>query len=401
QKSFIEDLLNKKEKTTLQRRTTSFCTGDTEEIGWVEISSAFRRTAKMFENRLSEIPGPKKQNRRFSVTSNTDTEKPESSESHSFFHTYVASPLQTFFRSYIVRPSRESPLIFSSVIIIILSTLLLFILLVGSSKTIFLSKFIFDSKISFITKTNDITFTLYGHCVDDKCTTPSLVNNFDKVPSSSEINNKSSNRKRLDIPNVPTPSIPTPSVPDVPSSVGPAASAVSSAVNDAANTAVNAAQDIAAKAQELLSKLLSSFDNFKPKSPTSNIAGFFSIPYLLAFIFNIISLPFLYFNITMIATYIIVASAFLNILACVFDLLLFVWVFDLISIIPGIGSQQTGPAIYLAALSAALLTVAVILLSISSCCNSVRSTGKFVKNLRKTKVNDAEQGKQGTHYNYF
>ncbi|CAG8562101.1 4589_t:CDS:2, partial [Racocetra fulgida] len=126
----------------------------------------------MFENRLSEIPGPKKQNRRFSVTSNTDTEKPESPE----------------------------------------------------------------------------------------------------IPSSSEINNKSSKRKRLDIPNVPTPSIPTPSVPDVPSSVGPAASAVSSAVNDAANTAVNAAQDIAAKAQELLSKLLSSFDNFKPKSPTSNIA---------------------------------------------------------------------------------------------------------------------------------
>ncbi|CAG8454739.1 24683_t:CDS:2 [Cetraspora pellucida] len=330
----------------------------------------------MFEKRLSEIPGPKQQNRRLSVTSNADTVKPES---YSFFHTYVASPIQAFFHSYIVRPSKETPLIFYSVILIILSILLLFVLL--------------------------ITFTLYGHCVDDECTTPSLINNFDKVPSSSEIKDKSSkNQKRLDIPNIPTPSIPAPSVPDVSSSAGPAVSAVSGAVNDAANTAVNTAEDIAAKAQELLSKLLSSFDNFKPKSPTANISGFFSIPYLLAFIISIISLPFLYFRLTIIAAFLIITSSLLNAIACIFDLLLFVWVFDLISIIPGIGSQHTGPAIYLAIMSAALLSVAGIFLCIGSCCNAVRSTGKCIRNLKSSKVNDAEQGKPGkpgTPYNYF
>ncbi|CAG8830673.1 18214_t:CDS:2, partial [Gigaspora rosea] len=101
-------------------------------------------------------------------------------ENHSFFHTYVVSPVQEFFRSHVVRPSKEYPLIFSSFMLILLSILLLLILL-----------------------------------LDNSCTTPSLVNNFDKLPSSSEITCKSSNQNRLDIP---IPSIPTPSIPNVPSS---------------------------------------------------------------------------------------------------------------------------------------------------------------------------------------
>ncbi|CAG8740068.1 13830_t:CDS:2 [Gigaspora rosea] len=218
------------------------------------------------EKRLSEIPEPKQLNRRLSIVSNSDTAKPEN---HSSFHNYVISPIQTFFYNHVVRPSKETPLIFSSVILILLSILLLFILLIGSSKSIYLSKFTFDAPIKFITNKNEITFTLYGHCVDDSCTSPSLFNNFDKLPSSSEITGKSSKQKRLDIP---TPSIPTPSIPNVPSSVAPVVSTVGGAVTDAANTAANTAGDIAAKAPGLLNDLLSAFDNFKPKSPTANIA---------------------------------------------------------------------------------------------------------------------------------
>ncbi|CAG8856548.1 2751_t:CDS:1, partial [Gigaspora margarita] len=48
------------------------------------------------------------------------------------------------------------------------------------SKTIYLSKFTFDELIKYITKKKDITFTLYGYCLDNSCTTPSLLNNFDK-----------------------------------------------------------------------------------------------------------------------------------------------------------------------------------------------------------------------------
>ncbi|RIB18246.1 hypothetical protein C2G38_2245896 [Gigaspora rosea] len=195
----------------------------------------------------------------------------------------------------------------------------------------------------------------------NSCTTLSLINNFDKLPSSSEITNKSSNQKRFDIP---ISSISTFSIPNVPSSV----SAVGSAVSDAANTAANTATNTAGK-------LLRAFDNFKPKSPTANVSGFFSIPYLIALIFNVISLSLLYFHFTIIAALLIVTSFLLNIIAWFFDFLLFVWVFDLISIIPGIGSQNTGPAIYLAGMSASFLTVAAILLCIDS-CSSVRSTSK-------------------------
>ncbi|RIB07034.1 hypothetical protein C2G38_2215581 [Gigaspora rosea] len=289
-------------------------------------------------------------------------------ENHSFFHTYVVSPVQAFFRSHVVWPSKEYSLIFSSYMLILLSILLLLILLLGSSKTIYLSKFTFDDLIKFITKKNDITFTLYGYCVDNSCTTPSLVNNFDKLPSSSEITGKSSNQNHLDIP---IPSIPTPSIPNVPSSVEPAVSAVSSAVTDAANTAANTAGDIAA--------LLSAFDNFKPRSPTANVSGFFTIPYLIALIFNVISLPLLYFHFTIIAALLILTSSLLNFIACFFDLLLFVWVFDLISIIPGIGSQNTGPGIYLATMSVSFLTVATILLCIGS-CSTVRSSSNDYEN---------------------
>ncbi|CAG8456325.1 2028_t:CDS:2 [Gigaspora margarita] len=209
------------------------------------------------------------------------------------------------------------------------------------SKTIYLSKFTFSESIKFITKKNDITFTLYGYCVDNSCTKPSLVNNFDKLPSSSEITGKSLNQNRLEIP---IPSIPTPSISNVPSSIEPAVSAFSSAITNGANTAANTAKDIAAIAPGLLSQLLSAFDNFKPRSPTANVSAL-----------------------------LILTSSILNIIACFFDLLLFVWVFDLISIIPGIGSQNTGPGIYLATISASFLTAATILL----CITTVSSTTTY------------------------
>ena len=113
----------------------------------------------------------------FRPISNSDTKKPKI---YSSFYIYVIVPVQSFFRSHIIWPSKEYPLIFTSVILILLSILLLIILLLGSSKTIYLSKFTFEVLIKLITKKNNITFSLYGYCLDNSCTTPSLVNNFDK-----------------------------------------------------------------------------------------------------------------------------------------------------------------------------------------------------------------------------
>lgn len=81
----------------------------------------------------------------------------------------------------IFRQFKKNPLFYSLVIFsIFISNLLLFILLVGRPRTIYLTKFTFDESIKFITKKNDLTFTLFGHCIDEQCTTFSFINDFGK-----------------------------------------------------------------------------------------------------------------------------------------------------------------------------------------------------------------------------
>ena len=87
---------------------------------------------------------------------------------------------KSLFHQKVVRPIKKNPLISVSAILIALSTLLLSVLLIAGSGSVYLSKFVFDDPIRFITKKSSITFTLYGHCVDDKCTKPSMVYRFDQ-----------------------------------------------------------------------------------------------------------------------------------------------------------------------------------------------------------------------------
>ncbi|CAG8828556.1 29640_t:CDS:2, partial [Gigaspora margarita] len=157
----------------------------------------------------------------------------------------LAEKKNTFFHTYIIHPVKENPLKYASVTLIALSSLFLFILLVGSVKTIYLAKFYFDEPIKVLTGKNEIKFTLYGYCVDDNCTKPSLANNFDKIPSSSEV-----------IPSIPTlisllsnPPIPSsnPSNPPIPSSIP------SSSPND-------------------IAALSNGLNDFKPKSSMANIS---------------------------------------------------------------------------------------------------------------------------------
>jgi hypothetical protein len=63
---------------------------------------------------------------------------------------------------------------------IFMSTLFLLVLLLGSFKSVYLSSFIFDDKVRALTGKNELSFTLYGYCVDDKCSASSLFNGFDK-----------------------------------------------------------------------------------------------------------------------------------------------------------------------------------------------------------------------------
>jgi hypothetical protein len=98
---------------------------------------------------------------------------------------------KSFLYRHVIKPFKKNPMTCTSIVLIFLSTLLLFVLLVGGrTRSVYLSKFTFKDPIKFITQKNEITFTLYGHCVDDKCTQPNMLNDFDKLPSSSEITSK-------------------------------------------------------------------------------------------------------------------------------------------------------------------------------------------------------------------
>jgi hypothetical protein len=332
-----------------------------------------------------------------------------------------------FCRQRIWEPAKKNPLNTISLLFIIAATICLFFLLLGGVvfKDIYLSRFDFEEPIRFVTKHNSVTFHLYGHCVDDLCTKPTMLNTFDEMPTKTEITNSSSKEKR-DFPSIPAPSIPAPSIPapsipapsiqnptiptptiSIPSpslpsptqigkdindtahkvgdAVGDAAGKAGTAIGDTANGLKNStekfAKDMIDKAQKLLPELLSAFDGFKPKNPVGNFAGFFSIPYLIALIFNIVTLALLYFDFPTLATFTAVASLILTFLAWLFDMILFIWVFELIALIPGIGDQHNGPGIRLA--SAALICMAfgtgflLVRVYFKCCCGPCIEAGKF------------------------
>ncbi|CAG8468240.1 8628_t:CDS:2 [Paraglomus brasilianum] len=321
---------------------------------------------------------------------------------------------KSFFQRKVVRPIKKNPLISVSAVLIALSTLLLSVLLIAGSGSVYLSKFVFDDPIRFITKKSSITFTLYGHCVDDKCTKPSMVYRFDQMPTSSEIvgNNSSipSFTKRLDVGGAINGAGQAAS--GAASGAGQAASdagqAVSGAAEDGANKAgqvatdaANAAADAAQKAMKLLSSLLDGLKNFQPKKAINGITGLFSVPYLFALICNVITLVLLFFNLPSIAALFLFVAVFMNVLALVFDLLLFVWVFELVGLIPGIGDSFTGPGIRLAECSAAFLTLATLLLGgrlyYMLCCGGGCKQGmKFLKKHAKKGVKKLRKEKEKT-----
>ncbi|CAG8545435.1 11857_t:CDS:2 [Acaulospora morrowiae] len=294
------------------------------------------------------------------------------------------SEKKTFFYDNVLRAFKKNPIIWVSMFFIFLSTLFLLILLIGGTGAIYLSKFTFDDPIKFITKKNEISFTLYGYCVDDQCSQPSMTHNFDEIPSPAEITNGSSiiNLKRFD-----------PS--DVGTTIEHAGSTVGSTVEDAGKNTVNEGKKIAEEAPGLLKSLLDGFANFKPKTPTVGLSGFFSLPYLFAMMFNLIALFFLYFQLNFLAVILLSTSTFLNFIALLFDLLLFVWIFELIAIIPGIGSQHTGPGIHLAGWSVIFLIIANILL----CCRfGGNAVSGITKKFKKSRVVDENENKQPSNW---
>jgi len=135
--------------------------------------------------------------------------------------------------------------------------------------------------------------------------------------------------------------------------------------------------------------MLDDIKNFKPQVSTVNFVGLFSIPYLIALLINIIMFPLLYFNFNILVIVLLFLSAFFVALSLIFDILLFVWVFQAIALIPGLGQQKTGSGIHLAVWSLIFLTAATILMIIGV-CNKMCISG-IVKKLGGSKSSPSDE----------
>src|SRR5688572_16283615 len=189
--------------------------------------------------------------------------------------------------------------------------------------------------------------------------------NIHIVPNAQEIQSgevaKRSNYKRVDIP---------PSVNDAKNKVGEVVNNAGEVANNAGKKVIETADDASESAKNATVKtLLSAFDNFLPKEPTSNKSAWIARPIIAAAVNNTLSLFFLlitnekyrilcYYS----ALILILISLILNVVSFFVTWSLFSLVFDVIAAIPGIGDNKIGPAIYLSCTSACFLFIALNLI---------------------------------------
>lgn len=134
--------------------------------------------------------------------------------------------------------------------------------------------------------------------------------------------------------------------------------------NKAAEIADNAARAIA-------TALLSAFDNFIPKEPTNGKAGWITRPIITASIFDTLALLLLLITNTEnrkycypLAFILLLISFILNIVSLFITFSLFSLVFNVIGSFPGIGDNETGPALTLSGFSSLFLLIAISLIII-------------------------------------
>src|SRR3954462_8859944 len=102
----------------------------------------------------------------------------------------------------VVQPICIDPPKSISMVLLAASILCLTFLLLGGVvfPGIFLAKFDFADRIRFVTHKNSITFSLYGHCVDEVCMQPSFFNKFDQMPNSDDIQSGGNHKRGLSVP---------------------------------------------------------------------------------------------------------------------------------------------------------------------------------------------------------
>jgi len=327
-----------------------------------------------------------------------------------------------WFYRRVVRPAKKNPLVAACIVLLTLSSLFLLILL-GGGNGVYLTRFEFDELITKITKKKSITFTLYGYCVDDKCSDgsmkhdPSTMPKDDEIADENDVGDAPSLKKRLDVggaidgakgagenaangakdagentangakdagenvadgakdagENV------ADGAKDAGENVADGAKDAGDTISKGAKEAEQHAEEYGAKvleaakdagekvldeikaAIEVLKKLLKGLADFLPKHPIEDLLGLISIPYLVALISNLIAIFVLCFKFPTIAFPFVALAFIMNGIAFAVDLFIFDAVFSVLAFIPGIGDNHKGPAMHLAGWSLLFLFIAFIL----------------------------------------
>jgi hypothetical protein len=275
---------------------------------------------------------------------------------------------------------------FIAILLIFLSSIFFMTMLIGGSNgSVFLNKFTFEEGIAKLLQRDSIKFTMLGYCVDDKCT-KDVGHDFDKAPTSSEIQTGEINKRSIVVRDFNPGDVVDDAkdkVDDVAQDVGEKAGEVD--VGEAADTVAEEAQELGEKAgefaenlaKEALRKLLEAFDNFSPKESTDGISGWIAKPIIAAVVFNFVALLLLFFinqdNATILyflSIVLLLVSIILNLASLITTSMLFSLVFNVIGAFPGIGDNDTGSANGLSICSLLFLIIA-LMCTIARSCSSM------------------------------
>jgi len=245
-------------------------------------------------------------------------------------------------------------------------------MLIGSTNgSVDLNTFTFDEPISLILQRKSIKFTLLGYCIDDECT-KEVAHNFDKAPTSEQIQSGEVKKRGIDI----NPGDIAGKVGDVAKGTGEKAGEIATDVgNNAGQIATDAGNEATGfvdnAARTIVNALLSAFDNFIPKEPTNGKSGWIARPIITASIFDTLALLLLLITNTEnrkycypLAFILLLISFILNIVSLFITFSLFSLVFNVIGAFPGIGDNKTGPALSLSGFSSLFLLIAISLIII-------------------------------------
>lgn len=279
---------------------------------------------------------------------------------------------------------------FIIIFLVLLSfTFIIGLLIGGLTGNVYLKKLNFDTKIRNIIHRENIKFTLFGYCIDNKCT-KKISYNFDKservliflstcivnyllliifeylvVPSSEEIQSgKVSKRSKVRINIIRAP--------------------IEEKVKSGGKKLVDDV-GIEHAEKEILKKLFEAFDNFSPKKSISYSSALLAKPIIVASVLNFMTLIILifinqdnYVMIYFISNLLLLTTTLSLLITLATTITLYSSVLNGLNSFPGIENNNTGLTIPLLICSIICLIISISVIT-ARCCGCLRDKSKVLK----------------------